>query len=190
MFEDLAARRTDDATIQALVLEELSSEFLGNLRKVSLDARQALNGHLAGVEGRVNAPLRSLVVTSLVVVLLSIGISVLIVRSIRPLAGTAQTLAVAATELTSVAERLGTQANEAADKARALAQASELIRGNISELATAAQGINTSISEIGRTSHETAGVATGAAETSASVPMRCSGVCRLSERSIGRMLSG
>ena len=187
VFEHLAAGRKDDATIQALVLEELSSEFLGNLRKVSLDARQALNGHLAGVEGRVNAPLRSLVATSLVVVLLSIGISVLIVRSIRPLAGTAQTLAVAATELTSVAERLGTQANEAADKARALAHASELIRGNITELATAAQGINTSISEIGRTSHETAGVATGAAETSDSTSATV-GRLQVSGRSIDAVI--
>ena len=166
VFAHLAAGRKDDASIQALVLEELSSEFLGSLRKVSLDARQALNGHLAGVEGRVNAPLRSLIASSLVVVLLSIGISVLIVRSIRPLAGTAQTLAAAATDLTSVAERLGLQANEAASKARALAQGSDQIRQNISELATAAQGINASITEIGRTSHETAGVATGAAETS------------------------
>ena len=168
VFEHLAAGRKDDASIQALVLEELSSEFLGGLRKVSIDARQALNAHLAGVEGRVDAPLRSLIATSLVVVLLSFGISVLIVRSIRPLAGTAQALAGAATELTNVAERLGTQATEAADKARALAQASDQIRGNIAELATAAEGINASIVQIGRTSHETAGVATGAAETSES----------------------
>jgi methyl-accepting chemotaxis protein len=166
VFAHLAAGRKDDATIQALVLEELSSEFLGGLRKTSLDARHALDAHLAGVEDRVDAPLRSLIATSLVVVLLSIGISVLIVRSIRPLAGTAHALAAAATELTSVAERLGTQSTEAAHKARALAQASDQIRGNISELATAAQGINASITEIGRTSHETAGVATGAAETS------------------------
>jgi uncharacterized protein YoxC len=168
VFDHLAAGRKDDAQIQALVLEELSSEFLGGLRKVSIDARQTLNTHLASVEGRVDAPLRSLIASSLVVVLLSIGISVLIVRSIRPLAGTAQTLAKAATELTSVAERLGTQATEAADKARALAQASEQIRGNIAELATAAEGINASIAQIGHTSHETAGVATGAAETSES----------------------
>ena len=59
VFKHLAEGRKDDASIQALVLEELSSEFLGGLRKVSIDARQALNGHLAGVEGRVNAPLRS-----------------------------------------------------------------------------------------------------------------------------------
>jgi methyl-accepting chemotaxis protein len=168
VFSHLAAGRKDDAQIQALVLEELSSEFLGGLRKVSIDARQALNGHLASVEGRVDAPLRSLIATSLVVVLLSIGISVLIVRSIRPLAGTAQVLAKAATELTSVAERLGNQATEAADKARALAQGSEQIRGNIAELATAAEGINASIVQIGKTSHETAGVATDAAETSES----------------------
>jgi methyl-accepting chemotaxis protein len=166
VFKHLAEGRKDDASIQALVLEELSSEFLGGLRKVSIDARQALNGHLAGVEGRVNAPLRSLIASSLVVVLLSIGISILIVRSIRPLAGTAQGLADAASALTTVAERLGMQANEASSKARALAQGSDQIRQNISELATAAQGINASITEIGRTSHETAGVATGAAETS------------------------
>jgi methyl-accepting chemotaxis protein len=168
VFTHLAAGRADDAAIQALVLEELSSEFLGILRKVSIDARQSLNTHLASVGGRVDAPLRSLIVTSLVVVVLSIVISVLIVRSIRPLAGTAQVLAGAAAELTSVAERLGTQATEAADKARALAQASEQIRGNIAELATAAEGINASITQIGQTSHETAGVAVGAAETSES----------------------
>ena len=168
VFEHLAAGRKDDAQIQALVLEELSSEFLGTLRKISLDSRQRLSTHLVAVEGRVDAPLRSVVASSMVVVLLSIGISVLIVRSIRPLAGTAQVLANAATELTSVAERLSTQAGEAADKARALAQASEQIRGNIAELATAAEGINASIVQIGRTSHETAGVASDAAETSES----------------------
>jgi len=168
VFSLVGEGKKDDAAIQALVLEEISSEFLGGLRKVNLDSRQALTVHLAGVEGRMDAPLRSLIGTSLVVVLLSVIISVLIVRSIRPLAGTAQTLAGAATDLTSVAERLGTQASEAAMKARALAQASDQIRQNIAELATAAQGINSSITEIGRTSHDTAGVASGAAETSAS----------------------
>jgi methyl-accepting chemotaxis protein len=168
VFGLVAEGKKDDAAIQALVLEEISSEFLAGLRKVSLDARQALTGHLAAVEGRVDAPLRSLIVTSLIVIGLSVLISVLIVRSIRPLAGTAQVLAVAATDLTSVAERLGLQASEAAMKARALAQASDQIRQNIAELATAAQGINDSITEIGRTSHDTAGVATNAAETSES----------------------
>jgi len=56
-----------------------------------------------------------------------------------------------AAELTNVAEGLGARANEAADKARALAQASEQIRGNIAELAIAAEGINASITQIGRT---------------------------------------
>src|SRR6185436_4463885 len=130
VFALVAEGKKDDAAIQALVLEEISSEFLGGLRKVNLGSRQALTVHLSGVEGRMDAPLRSLIATSLVVVLLFI-ISVLIVRSIRPLAGTAQTLAGAATELTSVAQRLGTQAGEAAIKARALAQASDQIRQNI-----------------------------------------------------------
>src|SRR6185503_12592475 len=140
VFALVAEGKKDDAAIQALVLEEISSEFLGGLRKVSIGARQALAEHLAGVEGRVDAPLRSLIASSLVVIALSVLISVRSVRSIRPLAGTAQVLAGAATDLTSVAERLGTQAGEAAIKARALAQARDLIRQNIAELATAAQG--------------------------------------------------
>lgn len=168
LFKHLAEGHADDASIQALVLEEISSEFLGSLRKVNLDSREALNTRLGEVEGRVDAPLRSVIGTSAVVILLSLGVSVLIVRSIRPLAGTAEGLAGAAAELTNVAEGLGARANEAADKARALAQASEQIRGNIAELAIAAEGINASITQIGRTSHEAAAVATGAAETSES----------------------
>ena len=158
--------RKDDAGIQALVLEEFSSEFVGTLRKVNLDSRLALTTRLDEVGGRVDTPLRSLIGTSAVVIFLSLGVSVLIVRSIRPLAGTAEGLAAAAAELTNVAEGLGAQATEAAEKARALAQASDQIRGNIAELAIAAEGINASIVQIGRTSHEAAGVAMGAAETS------------------------
>ncbi len=166
LFTHLAEGRKDDAGIQALVLEELSSEFVGTLRKVNLDSRLALTTRLDEVGGRVDTPLQSLIGTSAVVIFLSLGVSVLIVRSIRPLAGTAEGLAAAAAELTNVAEGLGARATEAAEKARALAQASEQIRGNIAELAIAAEGINASIVQIGRTSHEAAGVAMGAAETS------------------------
>jgi len=187
VFALVAEGKKDDAAIQALVLEEIASEFLGGLRKVNLDSRQALTVHLSGVEDRMDAPLRSLIATSLVVVLLSVIISVLIVRSIRPLAGTAQVLAAAATDLTSVAERLGTQASEAAMKARALAQASDQIRQNIAELATAAQGINSSITAIGRTSHETAGVASSAADTSESTSQTV-GRLQVSGRSIDTVI--
>ena len=94
-------------------------------------------------------------------------VSVLIVRSIRPLAGTAQMLAAAADELTSVAERLGAQASEAADKARALSQASDQIRGeHRRNWPRAAQGINASIERDRPHLAPAAGVATGAAETS------------------------
>jgi methyl-accepting chemotaxis protein len=166
LFAHLAAGKADDASVQALILEEISSELLGGLRKVSLDMRQSLGSRLEGVESRVRAPLRSLAVTGLVVLALSVVVSVFIVRSIKPLAVTARGLAAAADELTAVAEGLGGRANEAADRARALAAASDEIRSHIAELATAAQGINAGIGEIGRTSQSAAEVAVGAVQTS------------------------
>ena len=82
LFKHLAENHADDANIQALVLEEISNEFLGGLRKVNIDSGEALNIRLGEVEGRVDAPLRSLIGTSAVVILLSLGVSVVIVRSI------------------------------------------------------------------------------------------------------------
>jgi methyl-accepting chemotaxis protein len=166
LFGHLEAGRADDASTQALVIEELSSEFLAAVRKLSLDSKVALQARLEGVEDRAKAPLRGLIITSAVLIVLSLVVSVFIVRSIRPLALTAQILAKAADELKDVAEGLGAHASEVADKARALSVGSEQVRSNLVELSTAANGINASIEKIGRTAHSAAAVATDASTAS------------------------
>ena len=166
LFGHLQAGRADDATTQALVIEELSSEFLAAVRKLSLDSKVALQARLEGVEDRARAPLRGLIITSAVLIVLSLVVSVFIVRSIRPLAVTAQVLAKAADELKEVAEGLGAHAGEVAEKARALSVGSEQVRSNLVELSTAANGINASIEKIGRTAHSAASVATDASTAS------------------------
>ena len=166
LFEHLAAGKKDDADPGARARGDLlgvRGDTAQNEHRLAAGAQRAPRR----VEGRVDAPLRSLMGPARRHSALDRR-----ERDDRPqhpaLAGTAEGLAAAAAELTNVAEGLGAHANEAADKARALARRANRFAATSPNWRPPPRASTPASPQIGRTSHEAADVAMGAAETSES----------------------
>ena len=107
---------------------------------------------------------RQLAIQTLIGVLaiLSIGIAVVVTKSIGTLAQSAQALGTSSKELTAVSQQMGSNAEETSAQANVVATAAEEVSNNVQTVATGIEELNASISEIAGNAREAARVAENA----------------------------
>jgi len=85
VFDHLEKGKKDDAMVQAIVVEEFASDVVGSLRRMNMDTTKALEQRMVVVKGNLNTPVRVLLAASAVIIVLSILVSFVVLRSMRPM---------------------------------------------------------------------------------------------------------
>jgi methyl-accepting chemotaxis protein len=85
VFDHLEKGKKDEAMVQAILVEEFSSDFVGALRKLNLETTKGLEQRMSAVQTNLDTPVRVLLGASAVIILLTIFVSYLVLRSTRPI---------------------------------------------------------------------------------------------------------